>query len=366
MTEPYASEPPRPPDQGPVRPAKPRSGLRGVMIGCLVLVAAVACVAFLSVVALVLLISVAAVGAGSQGASAFDGPRIEEIPVSGEQRMPKVVIVPVHGVLVRDGKPMGAHDPAETLKAMLAAAEADPDVAAILLEVESPGGGVTTCDIMHKHVRDYKARTGDPVVALMYDVAASGGYYVSCAADHILAHRTTSTGSIGVMIPLMDASGLLRMIGVSDRTFKSGQFKNMSSPFATKTEEERRAEAAIYQSVVDDMYARFVEVVVEGRGMPEEQVRKLADGRIYSSNQALTNGLIDELGYEEDAVRAAKELAGTADVKVVRYARMRSLLEMVLARSEAPPANAALGVLQALATPRPMYLWCPQASAGSQ
>jgi protease-4 len=331
-----------------------------------VLVAAVVCVVLLCVVAVVLLFSVAAVGVAGQSAGASAGLRIQEVPVAGEEGKPKIVIIPVHGLLMPGGGPVGSHDPARVLKVMLDSAQADSDVAAILLEVDSPGGALTTCDVMYKHVRDYKARTGKTVVALMHDTAASGGYYISCAADRIVAHRTTLTGSIGVMMPMMDASGLLRMIGVSDRTITSGRFKNMTSPFAQKTEEERRAEDAIFQSVIQDMYDQFVEVVVEGRGMDDQQVRKLADGRIYTGSQALANGLVDALGYEEDAVAVAQELAGVKEVEVVRYARMKSLVETLLARADPPPVNAALGALPALATPRPMYLWCQQAAAASQ
>jgi len=357
---------PRPaaPPQGP--PARPRSAFRGVLTGCVVLAAAVCCVIALSAVAVVLLALVAAVGGATRATDAHGGVQVNELSVSGQPGQPKVVIVPVQGLLVADAGVMGERDPARVLKAMLDTARADADVAAVLLEVDSPGGGMTTCDIMHKYVREYRDEAGDPVVALMQDVAASGGYYVSCAADRIMAHRTTLTGSIGVLMPLFDASGLLRVIGVSDRTVKSGRFKNMGSPFAEKTPDELRAEDQILQSIVQDMHERFVEVVAQGRGLPLEQVRALADGRIYTSGQALENGLIDAIGYEEDAIETAKKLAGLEHAHVVRYRRSSTLLEMVLARAGTRRASSGLDVLPALAAPRPMYLWCPQAAAGLQ
>lgn len=375
MSDQYATDPPeggegqrtpRPsaPPQGP--PARPRGAFRGVLTGCVVLVAAACCVIALSAVAVVLFALVAAVGGSARAADVHDGVQVQEVSVGGQPGQPKVVIVPVQGLLVAGASVVGEHDPAQVLKAMLDEARADADVAAVLLEVDSPGGGMTTCDIMHKYVREYRDQAGDPVVALMQDVAASGGYYVSCAADRIMAHRTTLTGSIGVLMPLFDASGLLRVIGVSDRTVKSGRFKNMGSPFADRTEEELRAEDRILQSIVQEMHERFVEVVAQGRGLPLEQVRALADGRIYTSGQALENGLIDAIGYQEDAVETVKGLAGLERAHVVRYSRARTLLEMVFARAGARRAGCGLEALPALAAPRPMYLWCPQAAAGLQ
>ncbi|NLW51297.1 MAG: signal peptide peptidase SppA [Candidatus Brocadiaceae bacterium] len=363
MTEPHADAPLNTAaGAAPAPLPAPQRRRRSFGTGCLVIAVAGACMGVLCLVAFVLLLAVALVGAGAQGVSG--GLRIEEVPLSGRAGARKVVIVPVHGVLMRGAGSMALRDPVETLKTMLESAEADPKVAAVLLEVDSPGGAITACDVMYKQIRDYRGRTGVPVVACMHDVAASGGYYISCAADRILAHRTTLTGSIGVVMPMVNASGLLETVGVSDRTIKSGRFKDMGSVLAAKTEEEWQEEARIFQSVVQDMYERFVEVVATGRGMTPERVRELADGRIYTSSQAFMHGLIDGLGYEDDAIRAAAELANVDDYEVVRYVRMRSLVETLLAGAESQPVglSALPGVL---AAPRPMYLWCPQATFGS-
>ncbi|MHC4480448.1 MAG: S49 family peptidase, partial [Planctomycetota bacterium] len=178
-----------------------------MLLGCLIAVFGGFVVVVLLIVAVALL-AVASAGGATYAGGARRGVHLVEATVSGTPGSPKLAMVPVRGVLYPGAGPLGRHDPALTLRTMLRKAQEDPDVAGIILVVNSPGGGMTTSDVMHKAVRDYRKETGDPVLVLMEDVAASGGYYVSCAADHIMAHPTTTTGSIGVMMPLFDASAL--------------------------------------------------------------------------------------------------------------------------------------------------------------
>jgi protease-4 len=345
-----------------VQPA-PRG--RGVSLGCLVAVVVGVAVCGLIGVAFLLLVVGSAVGSASYATSAYGGVQLQEIALEGRAGDPKVLVIPIGGLLIPGG--LAGRDPAVVLKAMLRRASVDQDLRSVVLLIDSPGGGITTCDVMFKQLNDFrKQHPGVPVVSLFGDVAASGGYYVGCAADHIMAHRTTTTGSIGVLMPLYDISRLMQTFGVSDRTVTSAEFKNMGSPFAFKTDQQRKREAEIFQSLVDDMHARFVEVIAEGRGMPPEDVAKLATGQVYSASQALENGLIDSIGYEEDAIAKARELAGLRSARVVRYQRLRSLREMLLVRSEPSGPAAGLDALAQFAqTPRLMYLWCPQA-AGSE
>ncbi len=341
-------------------PPPRRNAFRGVLLGCLIAVVGGVTMVVLLVVGLGLV--AAAFTGAAYGESTYAAARLHEITVSGSPGEPKVAIVPVSGLLVSGGFPLAGGDPARLLEAMLEKAARDGSVQGIILAVDSGGGAITTCDIMHKALQDHREETGLPMVALMGDVAASGGYYVVCGADYIMAHPTTITGSIGVLMPLLDASQLLKKVGVTDRTVKSGEFKTMGSMFAERTPEEWEREKEILESIVMDMYERFVEVVAEGRGLDPEEVRALADGRIYTSKQAQEKNLIDAIGYEEDAVEKVKELAGLTSAHVVRYSRVVSFRELVLARTGTRNLTLRLdGSLPPQLLHRPMYLWSPTA-----
>ena len=237
-------------------------------------------------------------------------------------------------------------------------ARKDPSVKGMLLSIDSPGGGVTASDILYEKVRQFRSETGRPVVASLMNVAASGGYYVACAADKIVAHRTTITGSIGVMIPLYNASALLKKIGISTETVSSGPFKDIASPWVEKDEEQRKKERKILQSLIDEMYETFVEAVAEGRDMEVAKVRGLADGKIYTAEQALKHGLIDGIGYRDDALDVLKELAGIREAHVVKYERAVSLGEVVSLWLKGPRLEVGLAKeLRPFLLARPMFLW---------
>ncbi|MCK4283822.1 MAG: signal peptide peptidase SppA [Candidatus Brocadiae bacterium] len=351
---------PQPPLRVQQAPPPPRSAFRGVLLGCLIAVVGGVTMVVLLVVGLGLVVTAFSGAAYSEGTHA--GAKVQEMTVSGSPRDPKVAIVPVRGLLASGAFPLTGGDPARLLEAMLEKARLDMSVQGIILAVDSGGGAITTCDIMHKALRDHREETGLPIVALLGDVAASGGYYTVCGADYIMAHPTTITGSIGVLMPLLDASLLLKKVGVTDRTVKSGEFKTMGSMFAERTPEEWEREREILDGIVMEMYERFVQVVAEGRGLDPEEVRALADGRIYTSKQAKENNLIDAIGYEEDAVEKVKELAGLASAHVVRYSRVPSLRELVFARTATRDLTLRLdGGLPPQLLHRPMYLWSPVA-----
>jgi len=295
-------------------------------------------------------------GAGAAVTKA--GVALQELTISGELGDPKVAVIPVYGVLVRDAGTWD-EDPVLLLRAMLRAARDDKNVKGVILSVDSGGGGITTCDLMRKEIIDYRQETNNPVVTLMEDVAASGAYYVACGTDHVLAHPTTITGSIGVMFPLFDASGLLDKVGVRDRTVKTGEFKNIGSPFAEKTEEQWQREKDLLANIVQQMHERFVQIVAEGRDLDVETVRSLADGRIYTSQEALDNGLIDGIGYHDDAVEKVKLLAGLADAHVMAYQRVPSVLELLLGLGGREVKVRLDGAMPTASGELPMYLWSP-------
>jgi protease IV len=231
-------------------------------------------------------------------------------PASG----PAVAIIRVEGAIMsgRGGGPFStsAAAGAETIIEQLRRAQDDRSVRAVLLLVNSPGGGVNASDVIHHAVQGFDK----PVVVLMGDLAASGGYYISAPADWIMAHPHSLTGSIGVISEFPNAEELLDNIGVEFEVIKSGERKDFASPYREMTEEER----AYWQQIVDDTHADFVRVVAEGRGMPPEQVLPLADGRVFTGRQALELGLVDALGYRDDAIARAAELGGiTGEPRVI-------------------------------------------------
>lgn len=176
----------------------------------------------------------------------------------------------------------------------------------IFLYFDTGGGGVYESDELYRALMEYKEATGRPVWAFFGPTAASGGYYIAMAADHIAADRNTTTGSIGVVMSYTNVSELYEKLGIKSIYITSGRNKSMGASDLELTDEQR----AIYQSVVDEAYDQFVGIVCEGRGMTESQVRQLADGRIYTARQALQNDLIDEITTYEDALAAFGEETG--------------------------------------------------------
>ena len=203
----------------------------------------------------------------------------------------------------------------ETLQAHLRKALGDSKVRAIVVRINSPGGEVTASDRLYHLIRE--ANKSKPVVAYMDSIAASGGYYAACGARKILAHPTTLTGSIGVIIAGIDYSELLDKVGVSMESYKSGKFKDMLSGARPPSEEEK----AYVNAMVRETYERFLEVVSTSRGKTVDQLRDsdLADGRIYSGKVALEKGMVDGNGFIEDAYAEAMNLAGISNATVVRY-----------------------------------------------
>jgi len=180
----------------------------------------------------------------------------------------------------------------------------DPSIKALVLRVDSPGGAVAPSQEIYEEVK--KASSKKKIVVSMGSVAASGGYYVSAPADRIIANPGTLTGSIGVIMEVPNLEGLMNKIGVRTEVIKSGRHKDIASAFRKMGKEER----IILQGVLDDVHEQFIKAVSEGRDMPLEDVKELADGRIFTGKQALDIGLVDELGNLEDAVNVAAKLVG--------------------------------------------------------
>jgi protease-4 len=273
----------------------------------------------------------------------------------------KILVVDLSGVLAEEPILTLESRPAVPLLARvreeLQKATEDDRVRAVVVRINSPGGTVTASDVLYHEVLRFKARRRVPVVASILDVGASGGYYVALAADRIVAHPTTVTGSIGVLMLTVNSGGLLEKLGVSATYIKSGEHKDMGSPLRSLTSEERR----IFQGVIDRLYAQFVQRVVEGRGLPEPQVRALADGRIFTAPEALAHRLVDRIGYLDDALEMAREAAGLAEARVVAYHRPRQYRATVYSSADTPTPLAGIADLArlVLSGPRFLYLWWP-------
>ena len=202
----------------------------------------------------------------------------------------------------------------------------DQSIKAILLRIDSPGGAVVPSQEIYDEVKKIKEAGKKKIISSMGTVAASGGYYIAAGSERIIANPGTLTGSIGVIMELVNVEGLLQKIGVEGVTIKSGKNKDVGSPFRKMKDEER----ALMQHVLDDVHAQFIEAVAEGRALDIEKVRTFADGRIFTGRQAKEIGLVDELGSLEVAVKRTAELAGLqGEPQVVETQKKLSVIELL-------------------------------------
>lgn len=236
----------------------------------------------------------------------------------------KVAVIDIRGIISRSDA---------TIK-LLHTYRDDQGIKAIVVRIDSPGGSVAPVQEIYSELKKIEK----PIVASMGGSAASGGYYIACAADTIVANPGTLTGSIGVIMQFVQLKGLYDKVGLGHRVIKSGDFKDTGSPFRDLTEEEQ----AVLQSTVDDVYNQFVDTIFEARGdlLTRDEVIKLADGRIFSGKQALDSKLLDQLGNLPDAIEVAAKLAGIeGKPKVVRKEKKTSLFEQLVGIKQMPPLD---------------------------
>ena len=232
------------------------------------------------------------------------------------------------------------------------------NVKAIVLDINSPGGSVGAVQEIYSRIQRVKRERRIPFIAVFGDIAASGGYYIASACDKIVAHPGTLTGSIGVIFEVSNLEGLFAKIGFKMDPIKSGKHKDIGSPARAMTPQERH----ILQALIDDAYGQFVQAVADGRKLPVETVKPLADGRIYSGHQALGLHLVDQLGDSRDALMLAARLGGIKDAKpkVKREAEpLDNLFELLQSRARLAFGAGPAGILPAaLSAPAGlMYLW---------
>jgi protease-4 len=247
--------------------------------------------------------------------------RIEEVTLADSRAKDKILLLDISGLIGVMGDtgffPTKDGNILSQVYYRLERAAEDPRIKGVILRLDTPGGEVTASDILYNEVKEFRARTGVPVVALMMGLSTSGGYYVASASDHIVAHPSTITGSIGVISIFPNIEELFAKIGVEMTVIKSGQMKDSGSPFRKMSTEEQ----AVFQDIVDGFHENFVEAVYSGREgkISRDRLSALADGRIYTAPQALEQGLIDSIGYFADALKEVKGLAGVSEAKVISY-----------------------------------------------
>ncbi len=251
----------------------------------------------------------------------------------------KVAVIRIEGIIL---------DSRETIEELRHYRD-NPSVKAIVLRIDSPGGAVVPSQEIFAEVRKTRAEGKIKLVTSMGNVAASGGYYIAAATDRIVANPGTLTGSIGVIMELANVKGLLEKVGVQSVVIKSGRHKDMASPFRAMTPEDR----ALLQTVLDDVHAQFIDAVATSRSLQLEQVKTLADGRIFTGKQAQTVNLVDELGDLHDAIQLAARLVGiSGEPRVIETHKRfswRDLLQGLYSGSIAPlvPSNISLKYLLA-------------------
>lgn len=277
----------------------------------------------------------------------------------------KIALIDINGILLNAHTPgllsEGEHVVSLTQEKLDKAAK-DDRVKAVVLRINSPGGSVTASDIIYDEILRFKKETGKPVIAFFQDVAASGAYYLACASDEMIAQKTTVTGSIGVIMQMVELSGTMAKLGIKADAITSGSMKDAGSPLR----EMKPAERQYFQDMVNGFYAAFVDVVCAGRPkLSRDEVVKLADGRVYLANEALEAGLIDRIGTLHDAIDSAKSRAGIKRAKVVAYHRPLDWTPNIYANSQPAPATAGTTInllhleIPDRFTSRPqfMYIW---------
>ena len=238
---------------------------------------------------------------------------LPDLDFSGEDR---IALIRIEGVIL---------DAQETLGELKKFSE-NPTVKAIVLRIDSPGGGVVPSQEIYDAVRRVRTKSNKAVIASMGSVAASGGYYIAAATDRIVANPGTLTGSIGVIMEMANFEGLLQKIGVEGVVVKSGKYKDVGSPLRKMSDEER----GLLQAVMDDVHKQFIEAVAEGRSLEVPEVQALADGRIFTGRQAKAAKLVDELGNLDDAIQLAADVVGIeGEPKVIEQRRRFSIRELL-------------------------------------
>lgn len=257
--------------------------------------------------------------------------RVEVID-GDDQAKEEIFLIKIHGIIQQslDSESFSLsieRNIMDQVRRDLRVAKLRNQVKAVLIEIDSPGGEVTASDILHNWITRFKEDTKKPVVAIIGSTGTSGAYYTACAADKIIAHPTSLTGSIGGIIQSINIERLVKNIGIEPITIKSERTpnKDILSPFKTLSEQEKE----MLRSIIDEIYERFVKIVAQSRNMEVEEVYTIAHGGIYTASTALEKGLIDQIGYREDAIALLCEMAEIETAALVQRKRSKSIRDII-------------------------------------
>jgi protease-4 len=289
---------------------------------------------------------------------------IEEVILIKSKAREKILIIDVEGIissLTSPGLFAREGDILSQVYYRLEKASEDKTIKGVIIRLDTPGGDVTSSDILYNEIRKFKEKTGLPVVGLMMGVAASGGYYVASACDTIIAHPSTITGSIGVISIFPNLEELLAKIGIKMNVVKSGEMKDSGSAFRDLTLEEKK----VFQGIIDELYKNFLDVVYKNRknSLSFEELKTLADGRIYTAPQAQKLKLIDEIGYFDNALKKVLSLASLKEAKVIAYTyypKTKTNIYATSLRNSSLQENKSLENLLPSLKSGFYYLWLPK------
>jgi len=293
------------------------------------------------------------------------GPLVER-EVIADQDCPqgKIAIVDIDGLLVNSslvGLSSVGENPVSFFREKLDAIAADPGYCAVVVRINSPGGGATATDIMWHDLRTFQQQTRLPVVACLMDLATGGAYYVATAADHIVAHPTSVTGGVGVILNLYNLTDTMAYFNIVPAAIKSGKYADLGSPIAPIPDEGRE----ILQKVADEMHHRFEAVIGQGRPQHDPRRKEDFDGRVFTASQALERRLIDSIGYLDDAVATARQLSGYPSASVVMLRRSNDPARSPYATAPNSPIQGGLLPMSIPGMDRSqlptfLYLWQPE------
>jgi protease-4 len=294
--------------------------------------------------------------AGASGLTST-GATQSETHISGPLSGPAVAVIDINGEIVSGSSGTiglgSSYAVSGDIIPLVHQAASDSEVKAILLRINSPGGSVVASDEIYHALKG----CGKPIVVSMGELDASGGYYVSMAGQYLVANPNSLTGSIGVISEFPEASQLMKNLGVTVAVIKSGAVKDLGSLYRPMTDEEQ----ALWQKVIDETYGSFIQIVADGRHMPADKVRELADGRVFTGRQALALGLVDALGYEEDALAKAAALGGIKGTpRVIHFAPPALSLVSALLSGRFNQSILPENFLSDLLAPKLEYRWTGQ------
>ncbi len=343
--------PPRLPPSPP--PSPPRKRRSGCLTGSLI---AIAIVGLLVMTSVILAVVQNLTGGGDLLPRRVDDMKdIHEDVVMRGTTAKKLVIISINGIIMPGTGKSRDNSPSDNIIRQLRKAGSDDRVAAVILDMNTPGGAVTATDEIHHEMQKLRQR-GIILLTCMRTIAASGGYYLAAGTDYIVANRLTLTGSIGVIIGGYNYHGLFDRIGLQSEVYKSGKHKDILNMGRVREAEE----TALIQALVDETYHEFALIVSEGREIALEDVKNgpIGDAAIFSGRQAKELGLVDELGYLEDAIERAGEMADAVDAQVVRYTQEPSLSDLLLSLMHESLPEMLPGSPGLIKKGRPYYL-CP-------